>query len=78
MQYALDAGGTPDLAAIEAALADLDPAMLLDLDGHARRVRISTVLTHGELLAALQRVGVAATPDRLLLLPSECCGGCGG
>lgn len=78
MQYALDAGGMPDLAAIEAALAALDPAMLVDLDGHAKRVRISTVLTHDELVVALRQAGVAMTPDRLLLLPSECCGGCGG
>ena len=78
MQYALDAGAAPDLAAIEAALADLDPAMLLDLDGHAQRVRISTVLAHGELLEALRQAGVAAVPDQLALLPSECCGGCGG
>jgi hypothetical protein len=76
MQYTLDAGASPDLAAIGQAIAALDPAVLLDLDPGARTVRISTLATQRELLDCLRQAGIAA--DQLVRLPSECCGGCGG
>jgi hypothetical protein len=78
MQYTLHAGDSPDLAAIEQAIATLDPAALLDLDGRVRAVRISTVATERELVDCLQQAGIAVAADQLLRLPSECCGGCGG
>ena len=79
MQFALHtAGATPDLAAIERELSVLDPAVLLDFDAAGQTVRISTSATPGELLAGVQRAGLAANADDLMQLPSECCGGCGG
>jgi hypothetical protein len=68
----------PDLAAIEDAIADLDPAVLLDADASAQVLRISTVLTEDELLASLRQAGVDAAPSDLERQPSVCCGGCGG
>lgn len=72
------AGSAPDLAAIEQAIAELDPAVLLDFDAAARAVRISAALGEGDLLACLRRAGVDAAPRDLERLPSVCCGGCSG
>ena len=77
MQFILHAGEAPDLAALEQAIADLDPAVLLDADSTGRAVRISTAVTEAELLECLQRAGVPCAP-LLTRVPSECCGGCGG
>ena len=77
MQFILHAGAAPDLAAIEQAIADLDPAVVLDTDSSGRAVRISTAVTEAELLDCLQRAGVGGAP-LLTRVPSECCGGCGG
>lgn len=79
MQFELQVDGySPDLAAIEFAIAALDPALLLDLDAFGRTIRISTSLTDAELLACLRHAGAPAAPERLTRLPSQCCGGCGG
>ena len=79
MQFALrTTGAAPDLAAMEHELAALDPAVLLDFDDAGRTVRISTSATAGEILAGVRKAGIAANADDLVLLPSECCGGCGG
>jgi hypothetical protein len=79
MQFLLHTvGQVPDLAAIEDAIADLDPAVLLDTGVSAGVLRISTVLTEDELLASLRQAGVDAAPGDLERQPSECCGGCGG
>jgi hypothetical protein len=71
-------GATPDLAAIERAIAELDPAALLDLDAAGRTVRISTLLGDDDLLACLRRAGAHPDPGALERLPSVCCGGCSG
>ena len=71
-------GRTPDLASIERAIGDLDPAALLDTDLSGRTVRISTSLGGDELLACLRHAGLQALPQDLERLPSVCCGGCGG
>ena len=72
------AGQMPDLSVLECALADLDPAVILDANALGRSVRISTTLPEDDLLACLQRAGVQASPADLERLPSVCCGGCGG
>jgi hypothetical protein len=41
-------------------------------------LRIATLMTTPELLAALQGAGLALTEADLVYLPSVCCGGCGG
>jgi hypothetical protein len=71
-------GRTPDLASIERAIGDLDPAVLLDIDLSGRTVRISTSLGDDDLLACLRRADLQALPQDLERLPSVCCGGCGG
>ena len=79
MEFILHAAGlAPDLAAIEQAIADLDPAVLLDYDATAHAVRISAALREDDLLACLRRAGVIAAPQDLERLPSVCCGGCSG
>ncbi|NDK37431.1 hypothetical protein DT603_01035 [Pseudoxanthomonas gei] len=78
MQYTLSTQGTPDIAAIERAIAELDPAMVVDFDQAASALRISSVATEAELLACLRQAGVGGAQDQLVRVPSECCGGCGG
>ena len=78
IQYTLDAVASPDLAAIEHALATLDPSALLDRDASGRTIRISTLATQDELLACLQEAGATDPTRHLAQLPSDCCGGCGG
>lgn len=79
MQFLLHtASRALDLAVIEDAIAELDPAVLLDADVPAQVLRISTVLTEDELLASLRQAGVDAAPGDLERQPSVCCGGCGG
>lgn len=70
--------GLPDLTRVELAVADLDPAVLLDIDPLGQAVRISTTVSEDELLACLRRAGIQATPMEIERLPSVCCGGCGG
>lgn len=78
MQYTLSTNSTPDMAAIERTLCELDPAALLDFDVRASMVRISSVATEMELLDCLRQAGVTAAAGQFVRLPSECCGGCGG
>lgn len=70
-------GPSPELATIEQAIAQLDPAVLVDADDFAR-VRISTVLDEYALLDCLWRAGVQVAMGELERQPSVCCGGCGG
>lgn len=78
MQYTLATDTSPDLAAIEQALATLDPSALIDLDASGHTIRISTLATDQELLRSLRDAGVVDAPQHLARVPSECCGGCGG
>jgi hypothetical protein len=78
MQYTLGATASPDLAAIELALATLDPSALVDLDARGGSLRISTLATEQELLDSLHVAGVIDPSLHLARIPSECCGGCGG
>lgn len=78
MQYTLSTSATPDMAAIERAISEIDPAALLDFDVRASMVRISSVATETELLDCLRQAGVNARAGQFVRLPSECCGGCGG
>jgi hypothetical protein len=68
----------PDIAALDRAVLDLDPAALVDLDTDGCTVRVATVLTRAELLACLTQAGLPADAARLRQLPSVCCGGCSG
>lgn len=78
IRYTYSTSASPDVAAIQQALAAVDPSALLDLDASGQNIRISTLATQAELLACLHHAG-AADPSRYLAqLGSDCCGGCGG
>jgi hypothetical protein len=79
MQFILHAAAdTSHLAAIENAIAALDPAVMLDADTSGYGIRISTVVTEDELISCLRKAGLEPEPQQLNRVPSECCGGCGG
>lgn len=77
MRYTLDAT-TADLALVDRALADIDPAALCDFDAEVGVIRIFTLATHSEVLSGLHQAGMTASPGALTQQPTECCGGCGG
>ena len=78
MQYTLPTLTPPDLATIEQALVMHDPSALIDFDAIGGSIRISTMATEQELLASLRDAGIAGAAERLVRVPSQCCGGCGG
>jgi hypothetical protein len=80
MEYRIELIGTPlpAAAALEALLECEDAAAVSDLDRVNHVWRVSTSLASGELLALLARLGCRVPPARVRLLPSVCCGGCGG
>ena len=67
-----------DLLSIDWAISDVDPAAVSDLDPAGRVLRVSTVMGGVELVAILNQAGHAVSLEQLELVPSECCGGCGG
>lgn len=79
MEYTLDlAGRATGLESISAAIAELDPATLVDIDPCGCTIRIATILPHDAVMACLMGVGVDFATARLRQLPSVCCGGCSG
>ena len=78
IQYTLGTDASPDLAAIECAIAELDPSVQIDLDASGQTVRISTLVTRDELLGCLHDAGATDPSQHLTQVPSDCCGGCGG
>jgi len=67
-----------DLAAIETALGERDPAGLVDRDPARALLRFSTCLGGAEVLALMADAGFPVAASALEGVPSECCGGCGG
>ena len=79
MQYRIrHQGPNPDLATLAGAIADLDPAAMLDFARDAQWLRVASILDEAELAATLTRAGYPVRADDVLRQPSECCGGCGG
>jgi hypothetical protein len=79
MQYLIHVpGGSPDVPALERALAAIDASVLADFDTRAGMLRISTWLDSAELVRRVAEAGYPVRPEHLQLKPSECCGGCGG
>lgn len=68
----------PDPGVIEAALLDLDPAGLVALDGDGQTLRLATWIESPQLLQLLNAAGWPIGAERIVQLPSVCCGGCGG
>lgn len=69
---------TPDVPRLEAALADVDPAALVDFDAPRATLRVSTLLEPAQVARVLSDAGLAVDAAQLAPVPSECCGGCGG
>jgi hypothetical protein len=67
---------TADLARIDEALRQVDPAALVDADGDA--LRIAGAFDIPTLLSVLGEAGCAIAPQDIRQLPSVCCGGCSG
>ena len=68
----------PDVGAIEDAVLDVDPAALVDLDAAEQAVRVATWIESPQLAELLEEAGWTIRADRIVQLPSVCCGGCGG
>ena len=78
VQYHIDAFDSGLLPRLESALFDADPSALADYDAARKTLRVSTLLPHAQVLDALASAGMPVVAERLQLMPSECCGGCGG
>lgn len=65
-----------DLARIDEALREVDPAALVDAEANA--LRIAGAFDTPTLLAVLHEVGYRVSPEAIRRLPSVCCGGCSG
>ena len=69
---------TIDLATIEQALTEADPAAVIDFDKTLSLLRFSSCLNGPELLALMAQSGYPVSESALESVFSECCGGCGG
>lgn len=79
MEFHIDtAGSTPDLGAIEAAIAAVDPAVVIDLDPAGQTLRVAAALDVLELLALVRQAGYRLADEQVFQVPSTCCGGCSG
>ncbi|WP_024888874.1 hypothetical protein [Luteimonas huabeiensis] len=79
MQFDIHLDTAPlDLEPIALQLQALDPAALVDIDPATGALRVSTYAGEVEIALALARAGHRVAADRIVQLPSVCCGGCGG
>ncbi|HOV97218.1 MAG TPA: hypothetical protein PK789_10730 [Thermomonas sp.] len=77
MEYRVTlATAAPNLAVIDDAIRDADPAALVDQDPADGTLRVTAWINAEELAAVLAQAGIAAT--RVELQPSVCCGDCSG
>ena len=68
----------PGAECLAALVEAQDPSAIADLDVPARIWRVSTMLHSGDLVELLGRAGYPTSLTQVTLLPSVCCGGCGG
>lgn len=79
MKFSIRTNGRPvDVASVEHALLSADPAAMIDLDGLNNLLRVSTYLDGAELQSLITDAGFSVPLGDVELLPSDCCGGCGG
>ena len=71
-------GPVPDLAAVDDAIRDVDPAAVLDVDPSGSVMRVAAAVSARELVELLGAAGYPVDRDRVSQLPSICCGGCSG
>ena len=65
-------------SALSEQILGLDPAAVIDLAPNTSALRISTVLTHKELMQQLHSIGLTPAQHEVEVIPSVCCGGCSG
>lgn len=79
MEFHIDtAAATLDLHAVEAAIAAVDPAAVVDLDPAGDTLRVAASLDAVQLLSLLREAGYPLAEDQVFQVPSTCCGGCSG
>ena len=79
MQFMLEVSRPiTDLRGIEDALIAIDPAAVVDSDPAGINLRVASTLCAEELLQIVTKAGHAIERSRIVGVPSECCGGCGG
>jgi hypothetical protein len=79
MQYLIHVpGGSPEVPALERALAAIDASVLADFDVQAGVLRISSWLDSGELVRRVSEAGYPIRAENVKQKASDCCGGCGG
>ena len=77
MEFHIELDATlPDVAVVDAAVREADPAALVDVDGLT--LRVATSLVASDLRSVLAAAGNPIESGRLTQLPSICCGGCSG
>lgn len=70
--------GAVELDAIEQAIGEIDPAVVIDVDSTGRKLRVATSLDADELVAVFVQAGYPVDMHQVTQLPSICCGGCSG
>ena len=78
MEFRIDLPQTPNLARIAPLLCEEDPSAVFDAAPGVSALRLSTVLSAGDVHAVFKRAGEPLETSQLRALPSVCCGGCGG
>ncbi len=71
-------GASPAPGVVQDALFDVDPTAVVDLDMSGLVLRVSASATAADLIEVLRQLGWPVEPQRVVQLPSICCGGCGG
>lgn len=71
-------GVIPNLDAINAALLQVDPLAVADIDPSDASLRVSVALGSLELLSLLAHAGFRVDWKQLEPVPAVCCGACGG
>lgn len=67
-----------DLPPLQAAILAMDPAALIDRDPLDGAVRVAAALEMDALVHVLAAAGMAGAAGQVVIVPSVCCGGCGG
>lgn len=79
MQFRISiTNSTPDIEVVERAIRTVDPSAVADIDQAGETLRVSAAVDSAQLLELMTQAGHPVAHEQLELVPSECCGGCGG
>lgn len=67
-----------DVDTVRDAIQAVDPAAVVDIDSSGQSLRVAAAVDSAELLTVIRQAGYALDADRVIQIPSVCCGGCGG